>query len=90
MSRASVSPARARSTDSAMLAVTEFGDRARKLALKPRGRAEMMEQIGVGAADLRRDRLQGDRRRSLGEQQLARGLERGGPAFFRAQACSSY
>ena len=51
-----------------------IGDRARKLALKPGGRAEMMEQIGVGPADLRRDRLQGHGRRALGEQQLARGL----------------
>ena len=90
MSRASVSPARARSTGRAMLAVTEFGDRARKLALKSGGRAEMMEQIGVGPADLRGDRLQASPPRAIGEQQLARGLERGGPAFFRAQAGPSY
>ena len=50
----------------------------------------MVEQIGVGPADLRRDRLQGHRLRSVGEQQLARGLERGGAAFFGAQAFAAY
>ena len=43
-----------------------IGDRAGKLALKPGGRAEMMEQIGVGPADLRRDGLQRHRRRAVG------------------------
>jgi hypothetical protein len=40
--------------------------------------------------DLGGDRLQGYRLRSLLDQQPARGGERGGPAFFRAEAGSSY
>ena len=66
-----------------MLRGDRIGDRPGKLALQPGGRAEMMEQIGVGAADLRRDRLQRHRLRPLVEQQLARGVECGGAAFFR-------
>ena len=40
-------------------------DRPGKLALKTGGRTEMMEQIGVGAADLRRDGFQRDGLRAL-------------------------
>ena len=53
-------------------------------AVEPGDRAEMMEQIGVGAADLGRDRLQGDRGGALLEQQRARGGDRGGAAFLLA------
>ena len=35
-------------------AVDRVGDRLGELALKSRGRAEMVEQVGVGPADLRR------------------------------------
>jgi hypothetical protein len=66
------------------------GDRARKLGLEPGGRAEMMEQVGVGAADLGSDRLQRNGLRSLLEQQPRSGVERGGPALFRAEAPPSY
>jgi hypothetical protein len=45
-----------------------IGDRAGKLALEPGGGAEMVEQIGVGAADLSGYGLQGDRLRALREQ----------------------
>ena len=54
MTRASASPARARSTASAMLAVTESAIESGELGLKAGRRAEMVEQIGVGPADLRR------------------------------------
>ena len=46
----------------------------------------MVEQIGVGLADLRRHRLQGHRLRAMLDQQPARGLERGGAALLRGQA----
>ena len=70
--------------------VDRIRDRLRKLALKPGGGAEMVEQVGVGAADLRGDRLQGHRLRPLVEQQLARRGEGGGAAFFGGQARTSY
>ncbi len=89
MSRASASPARARSTASAMLDVTESGDRPGKLALEPGGGAEMMEQIGVRSADFRGDRFQRDRLRAIGKQEPARRLDGGGSAFFRAQSLAS-
>ena len=46
----------------------------------------MMEQIGVGPPDLRRDRLQGDRRDALVAQQLPRRRHRRGAAFVGRQA----
>ena len=42
-------------------------------------RSEVMQQIDVGDADLRRHRLQGHRRRPAGEQQFARRLQRLAP-----------
>jgi len=50
----------------------------------------MMEEVGVGAADLRRHRLQGDALRAVLQQQLARCREGGGAAFFRREARTSY
>lgn len=70
------------------------GDRVRdgpgKRALQPRRRAEMVEQVGVSAADLGSHGLQGDGLRSTFEQKPARRVNRGGTAFFRAKAGSSY
>jgi len=65
-------------------------DRLGKRALKPGGRAEVVEQIGVGAANLCRDRLERHPLRPLLEQQLARRGKRGRATLFRAEACSSY
>ena len=73
-----------------MLVVTQIGDRAAKLALKFGCRAEMMEQVGVGPADLGGDGLQRHGRGPLGQEELPRGFERGGAAFFRAQARPLY
>jgi hypothetical protein len=67
-----------------------IGDRLGKLALQSGSGAEMVEEIGVGPADLGRDRLERDRLRSLFEQQLPGGRESDGAAFFRAKAGSSY
>ena len=43
-----------------------FGDRPGQLGLQPGGRAEMVEEIGVRAADLRRHGLERYRLRALG------------------------
>src|SRR5205823_14968708 len=67
-----------------------FGDGAGELGLQPGGRAEMVEQIGVGEADLRRDGLQRDGLWALAKQELTSGLDRGGPARFRAEALACY
>ena len=67
-----------------------FGDRTRKLALQSGGGAEVVEEIGMGAADLGGDGLERDRLRAVAEEQAARGLERGGPARFRAEASAVY
>src|SRR6476620_5060245 len=67
-----------------------IGDRLGELALKARGRAEMMKQIGMGATDLRRDGLERDPLRSLLKQQLACRRKCGGTAFFGSEAGSSY
>ena len=45
-----------------------IGDRSRKIALEAGRRAEVVEQIGMGPADLGRDRLQGYRLRALLDQ----------------------
>jgi hypothetical protein len=50
----------------------------------------MVQQVGVRAPDPARDGLQCDCRRPIAEQQLARRFERGGTAFFRAEATTSY
>ena len=55
-------------------------------AVEPGDRAEMMEQVGVGAADALGDGLQGDRGGAFADQQVARGLDRGGFALFWRQA----
>ena len=65
-------------------------DRLGELALQPGRRAEMMQEIGVGPADLCGDRLERHRLRPLLNQQLARCGERGRAAFFRGEAGSSY
>ena len=65
-------------------------DRPRKLALKACSRAEMVEQIGMGSADLGRNGLERNRLWPLIDQQFARRRERGGAAFFRGQARPSY
>jgi hypothetical protein len=49
-----------------------------------------VEQVGVSAADLGSHGLQGDRLRPTFEQKPARRIDRGGTAFFRAKADSSY
>jgi hypothetical protein len=67
-----------------------LGERTGKLGLEPCGRAEVVEQIGVGLADPRRDRLEGHCLRASFDQQGARGVECGGPAFLRAKAFASY
>lgn len=63
-------------------AVHGICDGLRELALQPGRRAEMMEQIRMRAADLRCDRLERYRLRTLFDQQLARGSERDRAAFF--------
>ena len=50
----------------------------------------MMQQIGVGAADPRGDRLQRHRLRALGQKQVAGRLERGASARFLAQSPALY
>ena len=65
-------------------------DGAGKLRLQARGRSEMMEQVGVGPADLGRNGFQRDRLRTLLEQKFARRGEGGGTAFFRGEARASY
>ena len=72
------------------LLVDPVGHGSGELGLKLRSRTEMMEQVGVGSTDLRGDGLERNRLRSAFEQDPARGIKRGGPAFLRAQAFSSY
>ena len=50
----------------------------------------MMKEVGMRTPDLGGDGLQSDGLRTLLQKQLARGLERGGPAFFRVQASTAY
>ena len=63
-----------------------IGDGSGKLALETGRRPEMVEEVGMGSADLGRDRFQSDGLGAVGQQQAARGFDRGGPAFFRAQS----
>ena len=58
--------------------------------LEPGGRAEMVEQVGVGLADLGRHGLQGDRLRALLDQQPAGRFERRRAALLRAQTFTNY
>jgi hypothetical protein len=71
-------------------AVDGIRDRPRQLALKAGCGSEMMEKIGVRAADLRRDSLERHGLRATIDQQLARRGQGGGAAFFGGQAGSSY
>ena len=54
-----------------------IGDTGGERLLQARGRTEMMEEIGVGPPDPRRNRLQRDRLRPCLEQQRAGGFQRG-------------
>jgi len=72
------------------LPIDPVGNRSGELGLKSRRGAEMMEQVSVGPSDLGGDGLERNRLRPAFEQDSARGIERGGPAFLRAQAFSSY
>ena len=65
-------------------------NRSRKLALEARGRAEMMKQVGVCAADLGGDRLQGHRLGPVGEKEAPRRFDRSRAALFGAQSFPSY
>jgi hypothetical protein len=66
-----------------------LGDRPRKLALKPGGGAEMVQQIGMGAADLGGDGLQRDRLRPGRKQEPPSGRDCGRAALFGAQSLSA-
>jgi hypothetical protein len=66
------------------------GHRPCQLSLEARGGTEMMQQVGVGPADFTGDRFQRHRLRPALEEDAARGVECGGPAFLRAQAFASY
>jgi hypothetical protein len=50
----------------------------------------MMEQIGVGAADLGGDRLQCDGLRPVGQKQAPGRFERDGTAFLGGEALAAY
>ena len=67
-----------------------IGDRSGEGALEAGGGAEVVEQIGVGASDLRRNGFEGHRLGTILDQQPARRRDRGGAAFFRAKARSLY
>ena len=53
--------------------------------LQARGRAEMMEEVGVALADLRGHRLERHGLGAVGNEQRARSVQRGGAAAFRGQ-----
>ncbi len=72
------------------LAGDPVSQRTGELHLKPRGRAKMMQQVGVGPADLGCNRLQGDGLRAPFDQEPPCRVERGGPAFLRVEAFSTY
>lgn len=71
-------------------AVDRIGDGFRKLALKSGGGPEMVEQVRMGPSDLAGDSLQRHGLRALFNEELARRAKRGGAAFFRGEAGSSY
>ena len=74
-----------------------FGDRCRdgrgnilgQCAVEPGDAAEMVEQVGVGPADLGGDGLQGHGRNAFVAQQLARRGHRCGAAFVGRKAFTS-
>lgn len=72
------------------LAVDPVGHESRQLGLEARRRAEVMKEIGVGLPDFRSNCLQRHGLRAVREQDAAGGFERGGAAFFRAEAFASY
>ena len=61
-----------------------------KFALEASCGAEMVEQVGMSAADFSRHRLEGHSLRAALDQQSSRRGERGGAAFFGGEARSSY
>jgi len=66
------------------------GDGSGKLALETGRRPEMVEEVGMGSADLGRDRFQSDGLGAVGQQQAARGFERDRSAFLRGEAFAAY
>jgi len=58
--------------------------------VKPGRRTEMVQQIGMGPADPRGNRLQRHRRGALLPEKLPGGRDCGGPAFFLAQPFTNY
>ena len=60
----------------------------RQFLLQPRSRAEMVQQVGMGAPDSRGNGLECHRLWPQLDQQRARRLERGKAAFFLGQALS--
>ena len=67
-----------------------LADQRGERRLEPRGRAEMVEQVGVRLADLRRHRFQCDGLRTVLDQQAAGGFQCGGAAFFGIEAFALY
>ena len=67
-----------------------IGDRPCQFRLQPCSRAEVVKQIGVRAAYLRRHGLERDGLRALFEKEEARGLQSGGTALFGVQAFTAY
>ena len=80
------SPRRMRPIEPSDRAADDDGDVLGQRAVKPGDRAEMVEQVGVGAADPLGHRLQRHRRGAFADQQVARGLDRGGAAFVGRQS----
>ena len=67
-----------------------IGNRSGKLSLQSGRRPEMMEKVGMGAADLRGDGLESHGLRTLFEQQQPRRLQGDGTALFGVKAFSAY
>ena len=61
-----------------------------KSTLQPRGRTEMVEQVGMGAADLRGHGFQSYRLGPALQQKSPRGLDGGGTALLRAKSRTFY
>ena len=81
-------PARVARTASAIVAQIVSARCCGERLLQPGGRAEMVQQVGMGPPDPRRHRLQRHRLRAGLDQQRARRLERGGAALLRASGAS--
>ncbi len=65
-------------------------DVAGQSRLQARGRAKVMQEVGVGPADPPRHRLQGDRLWPRFKQQVARCFQRRGPALIRREAFTKF